>query len=96
MIRDDRILREVVLSEKATNLQANLNRYTFKVAKDAPKEAIAQAVRKAFDVEVARVNILNVKPKIKPDRTRRGKYGLKAGYRKAIVTLKEGSSIELV
>lgn len=96
MILDDRILREVVMTEKATNQQAHLNQYTFKVAPNARSEAIAAAVEKAFNVAVARVNTLNVKSKIKPSRTRRGHYGVKSGYRKAIVTLQQGEKIELV
>jgi ribosomal protein L23 len=45
---------------------------------------------------VTNVNILNKKPKVKTDRSRRGKAGTAGGHKKAIVTLKEGDSIELV
>jgi ribosomal protein L23 len=47
-------------------------------------------------VEVTKVNILNKKPKVKTDRSRRGKAGTTGGHKKAIVTLKEGDAIELV
>ena len=62
-------------------------KYTFEVDTRANKTLVKQAVESAFDVKVANVNILNVRPKFK----RMGKY---AGYtkrRKAIVTLTEDS-----
>ncbi len=96
MISADKILLEYRVTEKAANLQANLNQYTFEVAPSANRKEVARAVAKVFNVEVARVNILNKKPKLKMDRTRRGRPGTKGGHKKAIVTLKEGEAIELV
>ena len=96
MLVADKILLEYRVTEKAANLSANNNQYTFEVAKDANRIQVAQAVAKTFDVEVAKVNILNVKPKVKADRSRRGKTGIKGGFKKAIVTLKEGEKIELI
>ena len=72
------------------NRQANV--YTFKVAKDATKNEIKNAVEEAFKVSVKNVNTLNTKSK----RRRVGKYaGRTKTYKKAIVTLAEGSSIEI-
>ena len=96
MIHADKILREYCVTEKATNLAANLNQYTFKVASAANRKEVARAVARVFNVEVARVNILNKKPRLKVDRMRRGRPGSKSGYKKAVVTLKEGEKIELI
>ena len=96
MIIADKILLEYRVTEKAANLSANFNQYTFEVAPNANRIEVARAVSKVFNVEVVNVNILNKKPKIKVDRSRRGKAGTKGGHKKAIVTLKEGEKIELV
>lgn len=96
MITADKILLEYRVTEKAANLAANLNQYTFDVVPSANRKEVARAVAKVFNVEVTNVNILNKKPKLKIDRTRRGRPGTKGGYKKAIVTLKEGDKIELV
>ena len=96
MIIADKILLEYRITEKAANLSANFNQYTFEVAPNANRIEVARAVAKVFDVGVVKVNILNKKPKSKVDRSRRGKVGTKGGHKKAIVTLKEGDKIELV
>lgn len=96
MISADKILLEYRVTEKAANLAANLNQYTFEVAPAANRKEVARAVAKVFNVEVVNVNIMNKKPKLKMDRTRRGRPGKKGGYKKAIVTLKEGDAIEIV
>ncbi len=96
MIQAERILLRSVVTEKATELTSHNNAYTFKVHADANKVSVAQAVAKTFDVEVANVNILNIKPKVKRSRMRRGSAGIKSGYKKAIVTLKPGQTIDLV
>ena len=65
--------------------------YTFRVHKDAHKTQVRQAVEELFDVKVARVNIVAVKAKPK----RRGLFkGTKPGWKKAIVQLKPGNTIE--
>lgn len=80
-----------VVTEKTMTLR-NENVYTFKVAKDASKDEIKNAVETAFNVKVASVNTLNTKSK----KRRVGKYqGRTKTYKKAMVTLKDGSSIEL-
>jgi large subunit ribosomal protein L23 len=96
MIIADRILLEYRVTEKAANLSANFNQYTFEVAPTANRIEVARAVAKVFNVEVTKVNILNKKPKTKTDRSRGGRPGKKGGHKKAIVTLKEGDKIELV
>ena len=80
-----------VVTEKSMTLKNN-NVYTFKVASSANKIQIKDAIEKAFDVKVNRVNTLNTKAKDK----RVGRYtGKTKTYKKAIVTLKDGYSIEL-
>jgi large subunit ribosomal protein L23 len=65
--------------------------YTFRVHSDAHKTQIRQAVEELFEVNVLRVNIIKVQPKPK----RRGMIkGAKPGWKKAIVQLKPGESIE--
>ena len=84
------IIRPVV-SERTFDLMGQ-NKYTFEVAKDAPKEEIRDAVEKIFNVHVVKVNTVNVKPKNKRVRFVQGKTRTR---KKAIVTIAEGESIEI-
>jgi large subunit ribosomal protein L23 len=85
------ILIAPVVSEKSYG-QIVQNRYTFKVHQDAHKTQVRQAVEELFDVKVLAVNILKVQPKPK----RRGIHkGVRQGWKKAIVQLKPGDSIEI-
>ena len=86
----DIIIAPVITEKSMANRQNNV--YTFKVAKDATKTDIKRAVEEAFKVSVKNVNTLNTKSK----RRRVGRYsGRTKTYKKAIVTLNEGSSIEI-
>ena len=96
MISDDQILREVVITEKATELSSHVNQYTFRVHPRANRMTVARAVEKVFGVTVSRVNIMNIKPKAKRDRTRGGRLGHTSGVKKAIISLKEGDKIEVL
>ena len=79
-----------IVSEKSYALLA-ANKYTFRVHDDAHRTQVRQAVEQLFDVKVARVNILKVQPKPK----RRGMIkGTKQGWKKAIVQLRPGHTIE--
>jgi len=85
------VLISPVVSEKSYG-QIALNRYTFKVHGDAHKTQIRQAVEQLFDVEVVSVNIVKVQPKPR----RRGlTKGTRPGWKKAVVQLKPGDSIEI-
>lgn len=85
------IIKAPIITEKSSELAAN-NVITFSVDVNANKIQIKQAIEKIFDVEVESVNTINVKPKKK----RVGRYvGKTNRVKKAIVKLKEGSSIEL-
>ena len=85
------IILSPVITEKSTNLNA-LNKLTFKVAKDANKSSIKKSIEKLYKVEVIKVNTILSKPRVKMVR---GKVGSKTGYKKAIVTLKEGQAIDM-
>ena len=85
------IIYSPVITEKTSALAQN-NVFVFKVAKNANKIQIKQAIEETFNVKVKSVNTLNTKPKAK----RVGTYtGTRKTYKKAIVTLCEGSSIEM-
>ena len=84
------IIRPVV-SERSYALMEE-NKYTFEVAKDANKFQIKDAVEELFNVKVTRVNTLSVKPKTKRVRYVAGKT---RSWKKAIVTLAEGDTIEV-
>ena len=84
------IIRPIV-SERSYSLMEE-NKYTFEVAKDANKYQIKDAVEEIFNVKVARVNTLRVKPKTKRVRYVAGKT---RSWKKAVVTLAEGQTIEI-
>ena len=85
------VLIRPVVSEKSYE-QITQNQYTFRVHKDAHKTQVRQAVEQLFDVKVERVNIIKVQPKPK----RRGTFkGTKPGWKKAVVQLRQGDSIEI-
>ena len=80
-----------IITEKATSL-SDQNKVTFKVHDDASKESIKKNIEKIFKVNVIKVNIINQKPKLK---MKQGRKSTKNGYKKAIITLKKGQSIDL-
>ena len=84
------IIRQVI-TERSFDMQ-EYNRFTFEVAKTASKIEIAKAVEEIFDVKVLKVNTVNVKSKKKRMRNIEGKTRT---WKKAIVTLAEGDTIEL-
>jgi large subunit ribosomal protein L23 len=93
MQRDPReVIIRPVITEHSYDVMEN-NVYTFEVAKDANKVEIRQAIEAIFDVEVKKVNTLNVKPK--PKRQRFATRGYTRTWKKAMITLKEGDTIEI-
>ena len=81
------VILKPVISEQSMDVAAD-KKYTFKVAPDANKTEVKKAVEEIFDVEVAKVNIMNVKGKKK----RMGRFeGMTAASKKAVVTLTEDS-----
>ena len=83
-----------ILTEKMLKLQEHKRQYAFKVNKEANKIDVKKAVQSRFDVTVEKVRMVNVKGKSKQMNTRRGiTRGKRADWKKAIVTLREGDSI---
>ena len=79
------------ISEKATLIADQANQIAFRVAKDATRPEIKEAIEKIYGVAVKNVTVLNVKGKVK--RTVRG-VGKKPSWRKAYVRLEEGHDID--
>ena len=86
----DIIIRPVISERSYDRIEENV--YTFEVLPSANKIEISNDEEKIFDVTVVKVNVLNVKPKPKRQRYIEGKTRT---WKKAMVTLKEGDSIEL-
>lgn len=84
------IIRPIISEHSYDMMQENV--YTFEVAKSANKVEIAQAVEEIFDVTVVKVNTVNVKAKPKRVRYQVGKTRT---WKKAMVTVAEGDSIEI-
>ncbi|QGU32799.1 50S ribosomal protein L23 [Thermochromatium tepidum] len=86
-----KVLVAPVISEKASRLAENYNQVTFRVLADATKQEVAKAVEMLFEVQVDRVQILNVKGKKK-------RFGQRSGqrqdWRKAYVRIKAGQDID--
>ena len=79
------------ITEKSTSM-SEFNKVVFKVAKKANKNFIKKSIEKIFKVNVIKINTINIKGKTK---LVRNKKSYKSGYKKAIVTLKKGQSIDL-
>ena len=89
-VRENILLRPVI-TEKASRLSAD-GRYTFRVMDYSTKQDVRKAVEKKYKVTVERVNMVTVHPK---KRMRGAIVGRISGYRKAVVFIKEGQTIDL-
>jgi large subunit ribosomal protein L23 len=90
-LHPNQVLLAPVVTEKSYEL-IDQRKYSFKVHPDAHKTQIRQAVEELFDVKVVGVNIVKVQAKPK----RRGTFkGTRPGWKKAIVQLREGDTIEI-
>ena len=85
------IIISPVITEKATSLSV-FNKVVFKTHKGASKNSIKKSIEKIFKVNVIKINTINMKRKSK---IVKNKKAFKSGYKKAIVTLKKGQSIDL-
>ena len=86
------IIKKPVLTEKSMNLTQNQNKVVVRVNAKCSKTEIKDAFEAIFGVKVAKVNVITVRPKAK----RVGRYeGQVSGYKKAIVKLAEGQSLDL-
>lgn len=87
------IIRRPIVTEKSNARAADNNQYTFEVDRRANKMQVKDAVETAFNVKVLEVNIVNLPPK-------RGRYGRlmvtkRPAYKKAVVTLAPGNTIQI-
>jgi len=89
------VLRRPIITEKSNYQNDKLGQYVFEVSRDANKKMVKDAVEKLFNVNVVKVNIINVPPK----RTRKypsRRLGVRrSGYKKAIVWLEIGETIPI-
>jgi|TARA_Y100000814_G_scaffold277486_1_gene238534 large subunit ribosomal protein L23 len=85
------VIRRPLITEKATQLQESVGKYSFEVDKRANKIDVKRAVESMFDVHVVKVNTTSVHGKVK----RMGRFvGRRSNWKKAIVTLADGQSID--
>ena len=88
------VIKRILLTEKGTRLSEEQNQYLFRVAKEANKLEIKDAVESLFNVRVMAVNTMRRKGKKK--RTRTAKFGTTASWKRAVVTLHKEDSINLI
>lgn len=95
MKKERHVLIKPILTEKMLKMQESARKYAFVVEMDANKIAIKRAIEKKFDVTVDNVATILVKGKAKKMNTRRGiTQGNRPNWKKAIVTLREGDTID--
>ena len=89
------IIKKPVITEKMTAISEKLNKYAFIVDKNANKIQIKKAIEKLYDVKVEAVNTMNYDGKKKSRYTKAGVIsGRRPAFKKAVVTLKEGDTID--
>jgi len=86
------LVRRPIVTEKSTTMQALRNQFTFEVARGANKIEVRKAIETLFSVKVVKVNIVGV-----PSKKKRafGRPGETKPWKKAVVTLREGDSIDI-
>ncbi len=89
------IIIKPLVTEKSDKL-GKLNRYAFKVDKDANRLEIKKAIEAIYNVKVADVNTATLPGKLKAKYTKKGfTKGIKPSYKKAYITLKEGETLDI-
>ncbi len=89
------VLRRPIITEKSSYQSGTLNQYAFEVHPRANKVQIKEAVEALFDVTVMRVNVMNQPAKVGRSLRNRRSQVRRTAYKKAIVTLREGDSIDV-
>lgn len=89
------VLRRPIITEKTAFQSGSLNQYAFEVHPEANKQDIREAVEILFDVTVEKVNVMNQPAKIARSLRNRRMQVRRSGYKKAIVTLAPGDSIDV-
>lgn len=87
------VLRRPIITEKTNYQNGKLGQYVFEVSRDANKNLVKDAIETLYEVEVVKVNIINVAPKRKRRYPSRRMGIRKSGYKKAIVWLAIGDTI---
>jgi len=93
MKQDYQIVERILLTEKSTRLSETQNKFVFRVNPRANKNEIAGAIERLFKVKVEQVNTMNRQGKKKRERT--ANFGRTARWKKAVVQLAAGSTIDL-
>ena len=92
-VHDFDVIVEPVITEKTMSLMQEQNKVTVRVSGKANRADVKKAFEKVFGVKVTQVNIVNVPAK---ETTRGGRYkGRISGFKKAVITVKEGQAIDL-
>ena len=89
------VLRRPLITEKSNHQSRKLNQYAFEVASDATKTLVKDAVETVFDVKVESVNIINSPAKRGRRARSRRLLVRRPGYKKAIITLQAGQTLEI-
>lgn len=87
------VLRRPIITEKTNYQNSELHQYVFEVLPDATKRMVKDAIEKSFNVEVLRVNVINMPAKKKRSLRSRRMVSRRGAYKKAIVTLAPGDTI---
>ena len=88
---DLNLIKKPVITEKSTT-NAQFNKYVFEVRNDANKRTVKETIEETYKVKVEKLNSLNVKSKPK---VFKGQRGSRSELKRIIVTLKEGSTIDM-
>ena len=90
------VLIRPLITEKMTELNESQQKYGFVVSVDTNKIEIAKVLKEKFDVDAVSINTIKYKGKTKTQFTRKGRFtGKTPQFKKAIVTLKEGQTIDI-
>jgi large subunit ribosomal protein L23 len=87
------VIRRPLITEKTNYQNSELHQFVFEVATDATRSMIKEAIETLFDVEVVKVNVINMPPKRKRNLRNRRMSMRRNAYKKAIVTLAPGDTI---
>jgi len=89
------VLRRPLITEKSNYQSGVLRQYTFEVSSEATKTLVKDAIETLFDVSVVRVNMINTAAKRSRRARSRRLLVRSAGFKKAIITLAEGNTLEM-
>jgi large subunit ribosomal protein L23 len=89
------VLRRPLVTEKSSYQSGKLNQYSFVVADSATRTQVKDAIETLYDVDVVHVNVINVPAKRGRRLRSRRLLVRKVGYKKAIITLAEGQTLQI-